>query len=212
MQKSLEKLVSIGSAAISSLTPVLDARILAMADAAADDLLELLRRKNGFYAFESALHIFPAQPVGKEIGLAAWNSTELWVHEYHGMADGCLFFAEDIFGSQFCIKENGIYSFDPETARCEFLASDLEGWARVIFDDYEVLTGYPLAHAWQTVNGALIAGVRLVPKTPFVAGGAFATENLYALESVKAMRFRANLAVQIRDLPDGAKIKWKLTD
>lgn len=212
MGKSLEKLISISGTALSSIAPVMSADSFGFADALARDLLGLLKHKNGFYAFESALHVFSAQSVGKEIGLTEWNSPDLWICEYQGMANECLFFAEDVFGGQFCIKSDGIYSFDPETGAFEFLAPDIEGWAQTILNDYEVLTGYPLAHAWQQSRGALAAGTRLVPKVPFVTGGEFSTGNLLALESVKAMQLRANLAIQIRDLPDGASITWKVTD
>ena len=68
------------------------------------------------------------------------------------MTDGCLFFAEDIFGTQFCIKSNKIYTFDPETGSIEYIADHIEGWAEIIMKDYNVLTGYPLAHE-STIKG-----------------------------------------------------------
>jgi hypothetical protein len=82
----------------------------------------------------------------------------------------------------------------------------------LILDDYEVLTGYPLAAEWQALNGRLPARQRLVPKVPFVAGGEFEIGNLYALDSVEGMCLRASLAVQIRDLPDGAKFRFTVRD
>ena len=212
MENALEKLVRIAGSPLSSTAPVLNAETFGFASVLFDGLLNLLGKKNGFYAFESALHIFPAQSVGKEIGLVEWNSNDLWVGEYQGLAVECLFFAEDIFGGQFCIKSDGVYLFDPETGGLECLASDLEGWAQAILSDYDILTGYPLAHVWQQSKGILAAGVRLVPKVPFVTGGEFVIDNLIAIESVKAMRLRANLAVQIRDLPDGTSITWKITE
>lgn len=212
MEKSLKNLIHIGGIALSSVEPVLNLKSFAFSNSIVEELIELLKHKNGFYAFESALHVFPAYSVGKELGLMEWNSSDLWICEYQGMADKSLFFAEDIFGGQFCIKSDGIYLFEPETGAFDFLAPDLEGWAQAVLSDYDLLTGYPLAHAWQQSRGILATGSRLVPKTPFVTGGEFVVENLMAIESVKAMRLRANLAIQIRDLPDGAAIVWKVTD
>jgi len=209
MAGSLEKLVSIGGAALSSAEPEFDVHL---PPPLASELLELLRRKNGFYAFESALHLFPAQSNGLEIGLAEWNSPELWIDEYQGMANGCVFFAEDVFGCQFCIKRNAIHSFDPETGLLKHIADNLEDWAGAILRDYKMLTGYPLCHEWQQVNGRLAPGVRLVSKTPFVMGGKFSLENLYALDAVKGMRLRGHIAVQIKDLPDGAQVKLRVVD
>lgn len=209
----LEKLLNIGGDSLSPLEPTtMDVAGSWLPGKAVADLLDLLKKKNGFYAFESALHIFPAKSHHAEIGLKEWNASDLWVREYQGMAGDCLFFAEDIFGGQFCLKPDGAYVFDPETAETTLLAPDLEGWAELILKDYEVLTGYPLAHEWQLANGRLATGMRLVPKVPFVLGGQFTISNLYVLDSLESMRLRANLATQIRDLPDGAQIKWKIVD
>lgn len=212
MGKHIDKLVGIASDALSKQRPALSSDAFSNVQAAPKSLLSLLSKKNGLYAFESALHVFPSEPVGAEIGLVQWNQRELWIGQYEGMADSCVFFAEDIFGGQFCIRDDGIYTFDPETAAFDYIASDLEAWAGAVLADYNVLTGYPLAQAWQRENGPLPIGMRLIPKTPFVAGGAFELENLYALDSVKAMQFRATLATQIRDLPDGATIRWNVVD
>lgn len=209
----LQKLVDVAGDALSPAEVMAgDIANSSLTDEAMASLLELLRYRNGFYAFESALHVFPAQSNSDEIGLMEWNASELWLREYQGLADDCFFFAEDIFGGQFCLKRDGVYTFDPETGGTTFLAADLEGWANAILTDYEVLTGYPLAHEWQSANERLPAGSRLAPKVPFVLGGEFSASNLYALDAAESMRLRAGLATQIRDLPDGAQIKWKIVD
>lgn len=146
------------------------------------------------------------------IGLDEWNSDALWRNVYHGMANGCLFFAEDIFGGQFCIKKNKIYTFDPETGALDYLANDIEGWAEAIITDYKVLTGYLLAHQWQENHGQLPVRKRLLPKVPFFAGGEFGLDNLYLHDAVEGMKFRANIAIQIKDLPDSAQIQFEVVD
>jgi len=212
MEKQLEKLIGIGGQALSGACPILPAKLLDRVGALAGELLEFLKKKNGFYAFESALHVMPAQACEFETGIVDWNSEQLWVDEYQGMAKGLLFFAEDIFGDQFCIGADGVYQFDPETGRIEKLATNLEGWADAILRNYRALTGYPLAHEWQRVNGKIAPGVRLVPKRPFVAGGEFSMQNLHPLNALAGMRLRASIAVQIKDLPDGAAIRLKTVD
>jgi len=211
MTQALQKLIEIGGEALGPANAMPDVASLASGAAPiANELAELLMQKNGFFAFEAALHVFPWESRGAEVGLQAWNSPDLWIGEYQGMADGCLFFAEDIFGGQFCVGEGGIYQFDPETGEKTKIASGAEEWADAILRDYRVLTGYPLAHQWQQLHGAIAPGYRLVPKVPFVVGGEFEIENLYLLDAVRAMRLRASFAVQIRDLPDGAKIKFTI--
>jgi hypothetical protein len=45
-----------------------------------------------------------------------------------------------------------------------------------------------------------------------VLGGEFAADNLCPLEAAKGMRFRAELATQIRDLPEGASVTFKIVE
>ena len=172
-------------------------------------LLDVLRRLDGFYAFESALHVFPAGP--GEHSLLAWNDPELWRSGYEDMAAGHLFFAEDAFGGQFSLKGEAIYSFDPETGASTPVATTLEDWAAYVLDDWEVVTGYPLAHDWQMLHGPLRPGERLVPKRPFVFGGDFTLDNLWSMPAADSMRYRASIAKQLRDLPDGQTVRL-LTD
>ncbi|MCA6222365.1 SMI1/KNR4 family protein [Photorhabdus antumapuensis] len=177
-----------------------------------DELSYLLTKKNGFYGFESALRVFPYETVSEEIGLIDWNNSELWIDSYEDMAKDALFFAEDIFGNQFCLKGDYIYTFDPETGLFDKLAENINEWCGIILQDYEVLTGYSLAHSWQKINGPIQSGYRLIPKVPFVAGGEYKLENLYLARSFEAMRIRANFALQIRNISDGDSIKIGITD
>lgn len=210
--KNLEKLISIGSDAICSGPPAGDESVLRVFGHLGDELLNLLRLRNGFYAFESALHLFPCGPAENDIPLITWNSSELWRNEYGSLADAMLFFGEDAFGNQFCIRGNRICTFEAETGNVEVIAKSFEQWGKEILDDFRVLTGHPLMHEWQTQHGALPVGKRLMPRTPFVLGGEYKVENLYALSSVSAMKTRGNLAVQIKDLPDGAQIEFRVIE
>jgi hypothetical protein len=175
-------------------------------------VLSVLEFKNGFYAFEGALHVFSDLGTKDEYGIIEWNSDDLWRRAYAGMAEDCVFFAEDIFGVQFCVRDGGISSFEPETGRFEHMARTVEEWAEKILEDYELWTGHRVASEWQQLHGPLPMGLRLVPKTPFVLGGDYAIDNMHALEAAKAMRFRASIAVQIRDLPDGTPVELRVVD
>ncbi|MCZ7572901.1 MAG: SMI1/KNR4 family protein [Ardenticatenaceae bacterium] len=212
MKANLRKLVEIGSHHLGPDGARFPEDIVHMAGALHKELEELLALKNGFFVFESALHIFPLGPASEGYDLGPWNSNDLWRAEYGDMAVGSLFFAEDIFGEQFCLREGRVWRFDPETGEYERVATNLEGWARRILQNYEQETGYPLAHAWQETHGRLPPRERLLPKMPFVLGGEYNVENLYAQDAVKGMKSRAYLARQIRDLPDGAQIQFEITD
>ena len=50
-------------------------------------------------------------PIGRKDGvmdLETWNLPGTWRDTYQDMANGHLFFAEDVFGDQFCLKQGGI--------------------------------------------------------------------------------------------------------
>lgn len=177
------------------------------------ELAELLAARNGWYAFESALHVFGSGSAPDDATtLEEWNAPRTWRDAYAGLADGFLFFAEDAFGNQFAIRDETVHTFEPETGDTAPMASSIEDWADQLLADYAVLTGYPLAHDWQVRHGVLRPGQRLLPKTPFVFGGEYAVDNLYTADSVEGMRFRGDVAVQIRDLPDGAQVEFRVVD
>lgn len=207
----IEKLLSISGSDLSKCKPQINQELYDLSELA-NELLNFLNRRNGFYAFESALHVFPSHATQEEFSIEDWNSHLLWRNLYSGLDEGCLFFAEDVFGGQFCCKDNKIYTFDPETGLLNYLADHFEEWAKHLLDDYEFLTGYSLAKTWQKIYGSLPRKKRLVPKKLFVVGGEFALNNLYLCDSVEAMRFRAEFANQIKNLPDGTKIVMDMVE
>ena len=172
------------------------------------ELGDLLRRRNGFYAFESALHVPHAGPGGQE----AWNSPTGWKAEWDGAWDDCWCFGEDVFGSQFALAGDEVVLADAETARREPVAGSLADWAERVLEDYDYLCGYPLARDWQERHGPLPPGKRLFPKTPFMLGGDFTVDNLGAVAAEEAMRARGEIFRQVRDLPPGAKVRLKTID
>ncbi|WP_067583472.1 SMI1/KNR4 family protein [Endozoicomonas ascidiicola] len=212
MGKKLDRLLSISSDAFVLDNVVMSPEVRAVAGGLWKELESLLSCKNGFFAFEGALRVFSSKKNEFSESLDVWNSPELWRSSYVGLADGCVFFAEDIFGGQFCIKNGNVYSFDPETGDLAFISRSIEGWADEVLSDYEVITGSPIAHQWQEANGVLSHGQRLMPKVPFVCGGEFDIGNLLAVNVVTGMKSRANLAVQIRDMPDGAQIQFNIIE
>ncbi len=209
---SMEKLIAIASAPLCQSPPIISDGDAQLAGAHADDLRKMLALRNGVYAFEGVLHVFPSHGLDSEIGLDEWNSVGTWRDAYGDLGRAGLFFAEDVFGGQFCLSGDGVYGFDPETGELSFLSEDIEGWAAIILDDYEVMTGQPLAQQWQKSNGAMPAGHRLAPKIPFVAGGEYSLENIFLVNAIEGMRFRADIARQIADLPDGSAIVIEVTD
>ncbi len=210
MTKSIKKLCSISSEPLSATLPPENTDICKVG-LINKEIVNLLRIKNGFYAFEYSLHVFPFTDE-KLMSIQRWNSFDLWRNEYQELAENMLFFAEDAFGNQFCVHNQQICAFDAETGQTKIIASSLEKWAEVILSDYNLLTGYPLMHEWQAFNGPIPQTHRLVPKTPFVLGGEYSIKNLCSINSVIGMKSRGNLARQIKNCPDGTQIKFELLE
>lgn len=212
MSKFIEELLSISSQALLMGNPYIAPEYKTLLGSLYDEIIQILSLKNGFYAFESALHFFPAieEPDGKRIDVNQWNHDDLWQGEYDSLVDDLFFFAEDVFGCQFCIKDGKLYTFDPETGNLGEISNNFNGWAKAVLDDYNFMTGYPLAHEWQVKYGELPCQKRLLPKKLFVFGGGFAVDNLYLADAVEGMKYRASVAKQIYNLPNGTTVKMKI--
>ncbi|MEN3755070.1 hypothetical protein A9B99_22735 [Mangrovibacter phragmitis] len=211
MSDSVKRLLAICSDELSKEKSVVDCQSL-FNSSISKELDSLLKQRNGFYGFESSLHVFPYDTTDSEIGLKDWNKKELWINSYEDLATDALFFAEDVFGGQFCLRHDGVYSFEPETAEFNKMALTINDWCERLLSDYNVITGYALAHSWQISNGKLPSGYRLIPRIPFVAGGEYELDNLYMCKSNEALIARANIALQIRDIPDGGSMQIIITD
>jgi hypothetical protein len=175
-----------------------------------EQLDAVLAKRNGFYAFDSALFF---RGFGASAGdIVAWNDPQSWRQAYGEDALGSFFFAEDVFGFQFGIKNDAVVVFDPETGKSNVVASDLDEFAGKVLADRDGMAGCGLAKSWQNANGPLTAGTRLFPSIPFVLGGSVGAENFYPMNDLTGMRERAELARQIRDVPDGSKFRIKWVD
>lgn len=210
----INKLTALGSKAINANFKPDEAReLLNLPVQHKEDLLYLLSQKNGFYAFESALHVFPFSVIDchNQQDLLRWNAPDLWRCEYGSDVENLFFFAEDIFGYQFCFFDDRIGRFDPETGLVDDICNTLEEWASIICKDFEFHTGYRIAHDWQEAKGPLREGTRLVPITPLITlEGSYEIKNFYEVNAVTGMLSRAEFARQIKGVADGGKIRLVL--
>lgn len=212
-ESSVSKLLSISSASLCEDAPTVSQALLSRCTPElAQEYLKLLESKNGFFSFECALHVFPAGKAASGYDVESWNEPTGWMSGYGDFAKDYLYFAEDVFGEQFSIKDDSVFRFDPETGSYAFMADSIEAWAHLVLEDYHAETGYNLAHEWQTKNGVLDMSKRLIPKTPFILGGEYSLDNLFALDAKRGMELRADIWHQIKDLPPGTKIEIKLTE
>lgn len=208
MNSAMARLLSAAYRPLSDATPHLSPAIIDQAGRFADELLQLLETRNGFFAFGPALHVFPSRSSGVSWGLAEWNMPTLWKHTYSAFVDPGLCFAEDLFGNQFSIRNDGVYSFQVETGEMRPIATSIDHWAEVILSDDRLWTAWPVAQIWANQYGPLPLHKRLHPARPFVCGGSYEIDNLRPIDAAEMMAKWGTFARQIHDLPDGAQIKF----
>lgn len=208
----LNLLIESASEIVSAAPLVLDDWSTQHAGARLPELECMYGQKNGFLAFDRALRFFAADPDAHDLSVSRWNSPGLWRDHYGSLADDLLFFADDIFGGQFCIKDSKVFSFEPETGTLEWLADDLEGWAALMLDETDYYTGRPIASAWQEQFGVLDPTQRLIPTLLFTLGGEFSLPNLSPKDAVLGMQIRGPIAQKIHGFPDGTKVRFVIED
>ncbi len=131
---------------------------------------------------------------------------------YHGLTQGLLFFAEDVFGNQFACSDGNIVRFLAETGDCEFMARSFEEWLEKLLTDPDEELSLWLLNAWRAPGNLIQANEHLCPKIPFVAGGAFEPAGLYVADRTESLTFKGDFAWQIRKVPSGGRIRIKSID
>lgn len=172
------------------------------------ELAALLTRINGFFLFNAGVQVFRAGEPGLGAELGWWNEADTWKETYAGLADSVFCFGQDLFGTQFAIRDGAeVVTFDPETADTERLGESLEDWARWLLADPDINGAAGFARAFQDAQGALEPDQRLVPLQLFVGGGSYDFDNLTVKDAATAMRIRGPIAHKLRDLPDGTVVR-----
>ena len=142
-----------------------------------------------------------------------WNAPELWRDAYAGLADGPDFLAENFLGEQYRLIDGIVCRWDPETGEHESLGAEWESWQMRVETDPSAEAPVWLLEDWEAQNGRLSPREHLAPRVPFVLEGEFDVSNLYRIDAVSDLRWRAQLATQVRTVPDGASVrlhvKWE---
>lgn len=139
-----------------------------------------------------------------------WNDLALWRSAYDGLADGPEFLAENFLGEQYRSIGGRIVRWNIETAESEPTGLSWAEWLETARRDPATLVPIWLLQDWEIQNRVLEPHEHLAPKRPFVLGGEFQAANLYAVESVSNLRWNAQLACGLRDVPDGEEVRISL--
>lgn len=102
----------------------------------------------------------------------------------------------------------------PEELTCETIADTDEAFA-TLKQDTEFVEDWDmsrLATEAERRYGLQPAGRCFYLKTPAVLGGAYSVENVRTISIDELLRFSGEIAEQIKDLPDGAQVSFKIVD
>jgi hypothetical protein len=169
----------------------------------------LLERVNGYVAYHGGLHVRGAclEPAWHSLR-EAWFGPEAMHALYPEVRADDIPFGEDALGDQFLIRAGEVLRLVAETGEVKALGVDLvEFDERVRADPTGYLSLEPL-EAFRADGGVLHPGKLLSVHPPFVfeAGG----ERSYrATDAHQHRRWMADLAGQLRDLPDGAQVRFR---
>jgi hypothetical protein len=136
-----------------------------------------------------------------------WNDATGWKGKYVNIPIPGEVVAESFLGDQYLVVDLLVARWDPESGDTEPTGLSLDDWIARMREDASTEVPVWLLSEFERSNGSLAVTEHLAPRLPFILGGEFEVDNLYAADAVKDLEWRAQLAVQLRDLPDGAEVK-----
>ena len=169
------------------------------------DLRRVLIDTNGFILHEGALHVRGASLTPEWHSLReAWLGPNAFHRLYEAVKISDIPFAQDQMGDQFLIRDGVILRLSAETGEIEPLADGLDDFLAKVQNDIETFLTVGLGHRMEP-------GQLLHAFPPFCVRDAV-SPSLRAMAATEVIRFHADLARQIRDVPDGGQIEFKVVD
>ena len=170
------------------------------------DLVRVLSDTNGFILHEGAVHVRGACLTPEWHSLrATWRGPKAFHTLYDDVQPSDVPFAQDQVGDQFLIREGVVLRLFAETGEIERLSDSLQDFFSRVSSDIEGFLNVGLSHTMQP-------GQLLHAYPPFCFRESGAGASLAPLPASEVILVHADLARQIRDVPDGGQIEFKVTD
>jgi hypothetical protein len=173
------------------------------------DFVGLLRQFNGFIQFHGGLHIRGA------CRGPAWHSLrDAWDGEsaVRRLYPEDVPFGEDCLGDQFLLRAGEVWRLSAETGGMESLGIDLHGFFEAVAADAARFLELGPLLRFQQEGGILEPGQLLGAYPPFCTEEAAHGVSLASFSTDERRRFLAHLAANLRDVPDGDKIMFRVED
>jgi hypothetical protein len=172
-------------------------------------LADVLRQVNGFILHGGAFHLrgVCSGPFWHSLR-AALDGPLAFHHLYPAVQASDIPFGEDCMGDQFLLRDAMVVRLLAETGDIQPAHVDLsEFLKRAETEPLEFLRMHPLLQ-YERDGGVLAPGQLLAAYPPFFAQEAGEGVTLRAISTEERRPFLADVARQVRDLPDGARITF----
>lgn len=171
--------------------------------------LNFLESTNGGGILNNSLKFYGV--LANQLDFEIFYNNFLFKRYFNELVEELFVFAEDAFGNQYGFLKNGkVVLVNIETAAFEFTLENFEDFAQKLFEDIDYFTGFSIMENWIKKHGLIDDHKRLCPKKPFIVGGGYEIENFYVLGKEDLFDFNSYLAKQIKDLPEGTEIQFKI--
>ena len=168
------------------------------------DLARILGDTNGFILHEGALHVRGACLTPEWHSLrAAWRGPKAIHILYKDVQPSDIPFAQDQLGDQLLIRENAVHRLSAETGELERIADNIQDFFGRVSSDIEGFLHVGLSHGMEP-------GQLLQASPPFCLQESGAASSLSTVPASELILFHADLARQIRDVPDGERVVLKI--
>ena len=170
---------------------------------------DLLKAANGYVAYHGGLHVRGACRLPEWHSLrAAWFGEDAIHRLFAEVSPDDVPFAEDALGDQFIIRRDVVWRLSAETnviASTNLRLHEFDQAARADPDHFLQLG--PL-NQFQSEGGRLEPGQLLSVYPPFVFKESAEGVSLKAVPTLERRRYLSDLARQLRDVPDGASLRY----
>ena len=169
------------------------------------DLWNILTGENGFILNHGALHVRGAcqSPEWHSLRAAMFGPTAF--HEYYrNVQPSDIPFAQDMFGDQYLIRGQEILKLSAESDELEPFARSLKEFFEGVDDDLEEYLNV-------SCDFELEPGQLLLAWPPFVVSSEDSPQ-LKTIDGAEVISLHAEIARQIRDMPDGGTFSIQWTD
>ena len=178
-----------------------------------DSLADLIRKLNGFIQYHGGLHVRGAcrNPAWHSLR-SALEGDDAFCNLYPDVTPDDIPFAEDCMGDQFILRNDTVWQLSCETGELVSLDVDLATFLIAIEEDpVEALSMHPLMQ-FESEGSELKPGQLLSADPPFCTEQAEDGVSLQAVDALEQRRFLADLAQEIRDLPEGEAFGLDITE